>query len=721
MNRETTTIRRGAAGFAGLALPLSLLTACGGGFDYPETRKEAVSDTLHGVVVEDPYRWLEDDHDPEVLEWVDAQNEVTFDHLRSLPEREALRDRLTELWDYARQTAPFRFGEHWFVRANDGLQDQDVLYRLDDPDAPRSDWEVLLDPNALSEDGTVSLGATAFTEDGRLMAYALGESGSDWREFRVLEVETGEQLDDHLRWIKFSGASWTHDNAGFFYSRYPEPDPDAAQGGLNRRQTVWYHTLGTAQDADRLVFSRPDQPDWGVGAQVSDDGRYVVFTVGEGTDERKRIQVLDLRDGANPDFSGEVVPLLDDFEASWEFLGNDDRRFYFLTDRDAPRYRVVALNLTRPAPENWLEVIPESESTLERARIVGDRLALAYLDDARSRVFLHTLDGEREREVALPGIGSVSQLTGGRKDDALHFVFSSFLSPPTVYRYDLASGELATHYAPEFPFEFGDYETNQIFYSSDDGTEVPLFLTHRKDFSRDGENPTLLYGYGGFNISLRPGFNPSTLVFLERGGVYAQANLRGGGEYGEPWHRAGMLENKQNVFDDFIAAAEFLIHDSVTQPDRLAIAGGSNGGLLVGAVLNQRPGLFGAALPAVGVMDMLRFHRFTIGWAWTSDYGSPDDPEMFPVLHAYSPYHNLAPGGPFPPTLVTTADHDDRVAPGHSFKYAARLQKVHGAGPNPVMLRVQKSAGHGGGMPVSMRVELEADRWAFVLHHLGAE
>ena len=721
MNRETTSIRRGAAGFAGLALPLSLLAACGGGFDYPETRKEAVSDTLHGVVVEDPYRWLEDDHDPEVLEWVDAQNEVTFDHLRSLPEREALRDRLTELWDYARQTAPFRFGEHWFVRANDGLQDQDVLYRLADADAPRSDWEVLLDPNALSEDGTVSLGATAFTEDGRLMAYALGESGSDWREFRVLEVETGAQLDDHLRWIKFSGASWTHDNAGFFYSRYPEPDPDAAQGGLNRRQTVWYHTLGTAQDADRLVFSRPDQPDWGVGAQVSDDGRYVVFTVGEGTDERKRIQVLDLRDGANPDFSGEVVPLLDDFEASWEFLGNDGRRFYFLTDRDAPRYRVVALNLTRPAPENWLEVIPEGDSTLERARIVGDRLALAYLDDARSRVFLHTLDGEREREVALPGIGSVSQLTGGRKDDALHFVFSSFLSPPTVYRYDLASGELATHYAPEFPFDFDDYETNQIFFSSDDGTEVPLFLTHRKDFSRDGENPTLLYGYGGFNISLRPGFNPSTLVFLERGGVYAQANLRGGGEYGEPWHRAGMLENKQNVFDDFIAAAEFLIHDSVTQPDRLAIAGGSNGGLLVGAVLNQRPGLFGAALPAVGVMDMLRFHRFTIGWAWTSDYGSPDDPEMFPVLHAYSPYHNLAPGDSFPPTLVTTADHDDRVAPGHSFKYAARLQEVHGDGPNPVMLRVQKSAGHGGGMPVSMRVELEADRWAFVLHHLGVE
>lgn len=702
-------------------LALALLAACGGGFDYPDTRREAVSETLHGVTVEDPYRWLEDDHDPEVLEWVDAQNEVTFEHLRSLPGRDALRDRLTELWNYARRSAPFRFGEHWFVRANDGLQDQDVLYRLGDPGDPQAEWEALLDPNSLSEDGTVSLGATSFTEDGTLLAYALGESGSDWRELRVMEVESGRNLDDRLQWIKFSGASWTRDNAGFFYSRYPEPDPDAAQGGITENQTVWYHELGTPQDSDRVVFARPDRPEWGVGARVSDDGRYVVFTVGEGTDERKRIQVLDLGGGSAPDLSGEVVPLLDEFDASYEFLGNDGPRFYFLTDRDAPRYRVVAVNLARPAPANWLEVVPEHEDTLERARIVGDRLALAYLDDAKSRLAVHTLDGAFERNAPLPGIGSVSQLTGGRSDDALHFVFSSFLAPPTVYRYDLESGEVSPHYEPDAPFAFDDYETNQVFYSSDDGTEVPMFLTHRKDMQRDGENPTLLYGYGGFNISLRPSFNPSNLVFLERGGVYVKANLRGGGEYGEPWHRGGMLENKQNVFDDFIAAAEFLIHDSVTQPDRLAIAGGSNGGLLVGAVLNQRPELFGAALPAVGVMDMLRFHRFTIGWAWTSDYGSPDDPEMFPVLRAYSPYHNVEESPDFPPTLVTTADHDDRVAPGHSFKYAARLQEVHGGGADPVLLRVQKSAGHGGGMPVSMRIELEADRWAFVLHHLGVE
>ena len=380
---------------------------------------------------------------------------------------------------------------------------------------------------------------------------------------------------------------------------------------------------------------------------------------------------------------------------------------------------MVAINIQRPDPANWLELVPESEDTLEVARIVGDRFVLGYLDDAKSRLAVHTMDGGFERDVPLPGIGSVSQLSGTRNDDVLHFVFSSFLFPPSVYRYDLAAGETEPHWAPEVPFDFEQYETEQVFFSSADGTGIPMFLTHEKGMSRDGNNPTLLYGYGGFNISLRPSFNPSNLVFLERGGVYAQVTLRGGGEYGESWHRGGMLENKQNVFDDFIAAAEFLIHDSVTQPARLAIAGGSNGGLLVGAVLNQRPELFGAALPAVGVMDMLRFHKFTIGWAWTSDYGSPDDPEMFEVLRAYSPYHNVAPSEDFPPTLVTTADHDDRVAPGHSFKYAARIQQVHGDGPNPVFIRIQKSAGHGGGMPVSMRVELEADRWAFVLHHLG--
>ena len=695
------------------------LVACGGGYDYPDTRKDDVSEELHGVPVEDPYRWLENDQAPEVLEWVDAQNEVTFAHLGSLPERESIRTRLLELRDHARQSAPFRFGEQWFVRANDGLQDQDVLYRIPSPGEDASGWEVLLDPNELSEDGTTSVGMTAFTEDGALLAYGLGEAGSDWREFHVMEVGSGEKLDDHLRWIKFSGASWTHDNAGFFYSRYPEPDPDAAQGGINQNQTVWHHTLGTAQDADRLIYANPEFPDRGVGAQVSDDGRYAVFSIGEGTDERNRIHVLDLGRSETPAFDGKIVPILDEFDASYGFLGNDGPRFYFLTDNEAPRYRVVAINIGRPDPANWLEVVPEAEDTLEVARIVGDRFVLGYLDDAKSRLAVHTMDGAFEREVPLPGIGSVSQLSGTRKDEVLHFSFSSFLFPPSVYRYDLASGETAPHWAPEVPFDFEQYETEQVFFASADGTQIPMFLTHGKDMLRDGDNPTLLYGYGGFNISLRPSFNPSNLVFLERGGVYAQVNLRGGGEYGESWHRGGMLENKQNVFDDFIAAAEFLIHDSVTQPARLAIAGGSNGGLLVGAVLNQRPELFGAALPAVGVMDMLRFHKFTIGWAWTSDYGSPDDPEMFEVLRAYSPYHNVAASEDFPPTLVTTADHDDRVAPGHSFKYAARIQEVHGDGPNPVFIRIQKSAGHGGGMPVSMRVELEADRWAFVLHHLG--
>ena len=700
---------------------IAAIVACGGGLDYPETEKEDVVEMLHGVEVEDPYRWLEDDNDPEVLAWVDAQNEVTFDYLRSLPGRDALEARLTELQDYARRSAPFRFGPHWFVRANDGLQDQDVLYRTPGPGTPEDEWEVLLDPNRLSDDGTVSLGVTSFTKDGALMAYALGEAGSDWQEFHVVEVASGEQRDDHLRWIKFSGAAWTHDNGGFFYSRYPEPDPDAAQGGLNRNQTIWYHRLGTPQDSDTLVFARPEEPDLLFGAEVSDDGRFLVVSIHEGTSQENRIHILDLGDPGAPRLDGDAAPLLDAGDASWVFLGNDGARFYFLTDHDAPRYRVVAVNVTRPAPANWLGVVPETEQTLETARIVGDRLILGYLDDAKSRLAVHTLGGSFERDVPLPGIGSAGQLTGGREDEALHFSFSSFLIPPSVFRYELASGETRPHWTPDFDFDFDGYETNQVFFASADGTEVPMFLTHRKDLRRDGDNPVMLYGYGGFNISLRPGFSPWNLAFLERGGVYAQVNLRGGGEYGEAWHEAGMRENKQNVFDDFVSAAEFLIHDSVTRPSRLAIAGGSNGGLLVGAVLNQRPELFGAALPAVGVMDMLRFHEFTIGWAWASDYGSPDDPEMFPVLRAYSPYHNIAPAEDFPPTLVTTADHDDRVAPGHSFKYAARLQEVHGGGEAPVLLRVQKSAGHGGGMPVSMQVALEADRWAFVLHHLGVE
>ncbi len=704
-----------------LLVPGALLLAlagCGGGLDYPYSDKGDVTEDMHGVTIPDPYRWLEDDHDPEVLEWVDAQNEVTREYLDALPAREALLGRLTELRDYARQSAPFRWGDRWFLRANDGLQDQDVLYRLTDPDQPQSEWEVLLDPNRLSEDGTVSLETTAFTEDGSLMAYGLGQSGSDWREFHVMDAGTGEKLDDHLRWIKFSGAAWTHDNGGFLYSRYPEPDPDAAQGGVNRNQTVWYHRLGTPQDSDEIVYSRPDQPDWLTGAQVSDDGRYAIFDIQEGTDHRSRIHVLDLKDAASPDFSGEVNPLLDEFDAAYDFLGNDGPVFYFLTNLDAPRYRVIALDLRRPDPAHFREVVAEGRETLLGARMFGDRFLLSYLTDASSRLAVHALDGTFERDVPLPGIGSVDQVSGKRNDPTMHFVFSSFLFPPSVYRYDFETGEADLEWEPDIPFDREAFETNQVFFASADGTQIPMFLTHRKDLSRDGDNPTLLYGYGGFNISLTPGFNPANLVFLEHGGVYAQANLRGGGEYGEEWHNAGRLLNKQNVFDDFIAAAEFLIHDSVTQPSRLAIAGGSNGGLLVGAVLNQRPELFGAALPAVGVMDMLRFHRFTIGWAWISDYGDPEDAEMFEVLHAYSPYHNIAPSETFPPVLVTTADHDDRVAPGHSFKYAARLQEVHGGGPAPILIRIQKSAGHGSGMPVSMRLALDADRFAFLFHSL---
>ncbi len=704
------------------SLALALFAGCDGdGLDYPYTDKGDVIEEMHGVAIEDPYRWLEDDHDPAVADWVDAQNEVTREYLDALAGRDALLARLTELHDHARKGAPFRWGGHWFLRANDGLQDQDVLYRLTDPDQPEAEWQVLLDPNRLSEDGAVSLETTAFAEDGSLLAYGLGTSGSDWREFHVMDVGTGETFDDHLRWIKFSDAAWTRDNAGFLYSRYPEPDPEAAQGGVNRNQTVWYHRIGTPQDSDQVVYARPDQPDWLTAARVSDDGRYAIFDIREGTDERSRIHVMDLRDPMHPDFGGEVIRMLDDFDAAYDFLGNDGPIFYLLTNRDAPRYRVIAVDLRQPQPENFREVIPEGRDRLLGARLLGNRFVLSYLTDASTSLRVHAMDGAFERDIPLPGLGSVDQISGRRSDPVMHFVFSSFVFPPSVFRHDLESGETALTWEPDIPFDREQFETVQIFYASADGTGVPMFLTHRKDMSRDGDNPVLLHGYGGFNISLTPGFNPSNLVFLEHGGVYAQANLRGGGEYGEEWHEGGRLGNKQNVFDDFIAAAEFLIHDSVTQPSRLAIVGGSNGGLLVGAVLNQRPELFGTALPAVGVMDMLRFHKFTIGRAWIPDYGDPDDPEMFPVLRAYSPYHNIAPSETFPPTLVTTADHDDRVAPGHSFKYAARLQEVHGGGRAPMLIRIQKGAGHGAGMPVSMRLELDADRLAFLFHHLRME
>ncbi|MBK9137911.1 MAG: S9 family peptidase [Verrucomicrobia bacterium] len=676
---------------------------------YPVTARTNQEDLYHGVRVADPYRWLEDDNAADTKAWVEAQNRVTFGYLGRIPERQALRDRLTKLWNFERYGLPFKEGGRYFYFKNDGLQNQSVLYTLTSLEAePR----VLLDPNKLSADGTVALSGLALSEDGQHLAYGISRSGSDWQEWHVRRVDTGEDLADHVRWVKFSGASWTKDGRGFFYSRYDEPAEQGKLTQVNKFQKLYYHRLGTPQSEDRLVYHRPDQPDWGFQGGVTDDGRYLIITVTQGTDPKNRVFYQDL---ATPD--APVVELLNDFDASYNFVDNDGPVFWFVTDLAAPRSRLIAIDTRNPARAQWREVIPEAAETLTSASVVGGRLIASYLKDARSQVKVFGLDGHFVREVDLPGIGSAGGFGGKREDPETFYSFSSFSTPATIYRYDVATGASSVFRAPEVAFTPADYETRQVFYRSKDATRVPMFITHKKGLKLDGRNPTLLYGYGGFNISLTPSFSVANLVWMEMGGVYAVPNLRGGGEYGEPWHQAGTKLQKQNVFDDFIAAAEWLIANRYTSPRRLAIAGGSNGGLLVGACMTQRPELFGAALPAVGVLDMLRFHKFTIGWAWTSDYGSSDDPEEFKALYAYSPLHNLRPGVRYPATLITTADHDDRVVPAHSFKFAARLQECHRGGP-PVLIRIETKAGHGAGKPTAKLIEEAADRLAFLVHTL---
>ncbi len=694
------------------ALAIAFIAAETTKIEYPETKKVDQVDDYHGTRVSDPYRWLEDDNSEETLAWVKAQNAVTFAYLEKLRQREPLRARLTELWNYPRYGAPFQKGGRYFFFKNDGLQNQSVLYKQASLDAPP---EVLLDPNELSEKGTAALSTLELSEDGKHLVYGIANAGSDWQEFRVRDVATGNDLSDHLRFIKFSGASWTHDGSGFFYSRYPEPSGDEAQGGLNLNQKVYYHRIGADQSEDRLVYERTDQPEWGFGADVSDDGAYVIFHVTHGTDERNRVYYQNIASG------GEVVRLLDDFDATYEFLGNDGTLFYFRTNQEAPRYRVIVIDSNSPGRSSWKEVLPQSKDVLESVSIVNEKLVTLYIEDAHSRVAIFGMDGSHLEDIDLPTLGSVSSISGERKDEEMFLAFQSFVYPTTIYRYDFKKSEFSVLRAPEIRFDGGGFATEQVFYSSKDGTKVPMFVTHKRGLKLDGSNPTYLYAYGGFNISLTPTFSVANLVWLELGGVYAQANLRGGGEYGESWHQAGTFGQKQNVFDDFIAAAEFLIEKGYTRTDKLAIGGGSNGGLLVGAVLNQRPELFGAALPAVGVMDMLRFHKFTIGWAWVSDYGSAEKADQFEALYAYSPYHNLKPAPYFPATLVTTADHDDRVVPGHSFKYAARLQEVHGNQPRPMLIRIQTDAGHGAGKPTKMLIDEQADRWTFVMANLGME
>ncbi|HEY0101680.1 MAG TPA: prolyl oligopeptidase family serine peptidase [Pyrinomonadaceae bacterium] len=677
---------------------------------YPAAKKVEQLDDYHGTKVADPYRWLEDLDTAETKAWVEAQNRLTNAYLAEIPARKRIKERLTKLWNFERFGIPFREGNRYFYMKNDGLQNQYVLYTAGSlTDEPR----VLLDPNKLSADGTVALAGTAISRDGKLMAYGLSASGSDWSEWKVRNIETGQDLPDTIKWVKFSGASWTPDGKGFFYSRYDEPKAGSQLAGVNEFQKLYYHRLGTPQAEDTLIYERRDQKDWGFSGDVTEDGRYLIISVWVGTDVKNRVYYKDLQTKDAP-----VVKLLDDFDAAYNFIDNDGAVFWFMTDKDAPRNKIVAIDTRQPERANWKVVIPEAAETIEGVNVVGNMFIVSYLKDARSQVKVHHLDGSFVREVSLPGLGSASGFGGKRTDKETFYAYGSFTAPYPIYRYDVATGKSTLFRQPKVDFNPNDYETKQVFFNSKDGTRVPMFITHKKGLKLDGTNPTLLYGYGGFNVSETPGFSVSRMVWMEMGGVFALANLRGGGEYGKDWHEAGMKLKKQNVFDDFIAAAEWLISNKYTSTPKLAIQGGSNGGLLVGAAITQRPELFGAALPAVGVMDMLRFTKFTIGAAWASDYGSPDNPEEFKALYAYSPLHNLKPGRSYPPTLITTADHDDRVWPGHSFKFAAAMQAAQG-GSAPVLIRIETKAGHGAGKPTSKIIEEYADLWGFLVRTLN--
>jgi prolyl oligopeptidase len=742
MTKHCSTLAGALALTAALVLPGVAPAQNGladGALRYPDTRKGDQVDSYHGIKVSDPYRWLEDTDSPATARWVEAQNALTFGYLERIPERPRIKQRLTELWNYPKYGVPVKRGGLYFFYENSGLQNQSVVYvQRSLGDRPR----VLLDPNQLSADGTVALTFTEPSDNGRFLAYGVSASGSDWLEIRVRNVATGKDLPETLKWVKFSDASWTKDNEGFFYSRYDEPKGGNALLDLNKNHKLYYHRIGRPQSEDVLVYERPDQPDWGFSATVTQDGRYAIITVWQGTDTRNRLYYIDLDDPGDPAITAPVVKLIDDLEAAYTFVHNINTNFFIQTDLEAPRGRLISIDIDNRMRRHWLTVIPQHTDALESVDVIGNRFAAKYLHDAYSAVRLYeiprvfmlrmrrgarptdpdrlkgSVQAEPRGEIALPGIGSVAKISGRAGEWEAFYSFTSYLQPTTIFRLNVRDGRSQAFRQPKLTFDASRYETTQVFYASQDGTRIPMFITARKDLKLDGKNPTLLYGYGGFNVAMTPAYSTSKLVWLEMGGVYAVANLRGGGEYGKEWHEAGRLLEKQNVFDDFIAAAEFLVKERYTSPQRLAIQGGSNGGLLVGAVMTQRPDLFGVALPAVGVMDMLRFHKFTIGWAWTSDYGSSDDSTQFEYLRGYSPLHNLEPGVRYPATLVTTADHDDRVVPGHSFKFAAMLQSVQ-AGPAPVLIRIDTKAGHGAGKPTSKQIDLATDELAFAVKNLG--
>ncbi len=685
--------------------------------DYPETRRVAHVDTLHGMPAADPYRWLEEIDSPDTRRWIDAQNQLTAAVLSRIPAREKILGQLTALWGFDRygipdHWTPVRRGGRYFFTRKDSLRNQSVLCwtrTLEDAPVP------LVDPNPLSEDGTVNLADYAISRDGNTVAYGLSASGSDWQEWRCRDVASGKDLKDHLRWVKFSAVSWTHDGLGFFYSRYEEPRAGMTYKETNYNQKLYYHRLGTPQAEDELIYERPDQKEWAFAGRVTEDGRYLVITVWKGTSRNNGVFYQDLGRG-----TGDVIELLKDFDAEYAFVANIGSVFVFVTNHDAPRSRVIAVDLEAPGRPNWRGIIPESSDALERVGFIDTKFVATYLHDAHSLVRIFDLNGRPIREVLLPEIGTVLAFDGRPDDREAFYYFTGFTSPGTIYRHDMETGESRAVWKPEVVFDPDAFVTRQVFYTSRDGTRVPMFLCHLKSLRPSVDTPTLLHGYGGFNIPKTPSFSTENIVWMEFGGLFAQACLRGGGEYGESWHDAGTKHRKQNVFDDFIAAAEWLIDTGYTSTSRLAIDGRSNGGLLVGACLVQRPDLFGACLATVGVLDMLRFHKFTIGWAWTSDYGSPDDPEEFKTLLSYSPYHNVRAGTVYPPTLILTGDHDDRVFPAHSYKFAAALQAAQ-AGPAPVLIRIDTKTGHGAGKPTEKVLEEIADKWAFLARALDME
>lgn len=679
-------------------------------FKYPTSFKEATIDDYHGTKVPDPYRWLEDDNSEKTKDWVKRQNTFTFNYLDKIPFRKDVRRRLEQLWDYPKYSSPFKKGDWYYFFKNDGLQNQSVMYRQKGLDTTPEEF---LNPNTINKNGIAALGGLGFSKSGKLLAYSIALAGSDWQEIFVMETESKKLLSDTIRFVKFSGVSWNGEE-GFYYSRYPEPQPGERLSGQNEFHKVYYHKIGTPQSQDVLVYEDNKHPKRFHGAYITEDGRFLILNVSEGT-SGSEIWFRDMKNATQKDFK----LLIKGFSTQASVVDNDGARLLVHTNADAPNYKLVSIDPLKPSKENWKIVIPESEDALESVSTGGGYLFAKYLKDASSRVRQLKYDGTLVRDIELQGIGTASRFGGEKDDTEFFYTFTSFNVPPTIYRYEIKTGQSTLFRETKIGMDVSDFVTEQVFFTSKDGTRVPMFLTYKRGMELNGQNPVLLYGYGGFNIAITPGFSISNAFFIEQGGIYAVVNLRGGSEYGEKWHKAGMLNKKQNVFDDFISAAEYLIKVKYTNPQKIAIRGGSNGGLLVGAAMTQRPDLFQVALPDVGVLDMLRYHRFTIGQAWAVEYGNADSVSQFPYLYKYSPYHRLQNFKKYPATLVTTGDHDDRVVPAHSFKFAARLQEFSSNNELPQLIRIDTDAGHGAGKPTNKSIDEAADVWSFTMYHLG--